>query len=130
MVAKIASDLAKPDGLLEVPADRVAAFLHPLPAWRLWGVGPVTEAALARAGITTIGQLAARPAAELAPFVGGAVADHLVRLAHGEDARIVEPDLAAKSYGDEGTFPADPPDERRGRESSISHSDGLRRRLR
>src|SRR2546426_1161936 len=113
MVAKIASDLAKPDGLLEVPADRVAAFLHPLPAWRLWGVGPVTEAALARAGITTIGQLAARPAAELAPFVGGAAADHLVRLACGQDARVVEPDLAAKSYGEEGTVAADARDDRR-----------------
>jgi len=130
MVAKIASDLAKPDGLLEVPADRVAAFLHPLPAWRLWGVGPVTEAALARAGITTIGQLAARPAAELAPFVGGAAADHLVRLAHGEDARIVEPDLAAKSYGEEGTFAADARDDRSVREAIIGHADAIGRRLR
>src|SRR2546422_6421269 len=130
MVAKIASDLAKPDGLLEVPADRVAAFLHPLPAWRLSGVGPVTEAALARAGITTIGQLAARPAAELAPFVGGAAADHLVRLAGGRDARVVEPDLAAKSYGEEGTFAADARDDRRVREAIIGHAGAVARRLR
>src|SRR4029077_12355078 len=51
MVAKIASDVAKPDGLLEVPPGRVAAFLHPLPVGRLWGVGPVTAAALAGLGV-------------------------------------------------------------------------------
>src|SRR5439155_1308369 len=96
MVAKIASALAKPDGLLEVPADRVAAFLQPLPVGRLWGVGPVTEAALAGAGITTIGELAARPPAELASAVGQTAAEHLVRLARGQDARLVEPDLAAQ----------------------------------
>jgi DNA polymerase-4 len=131
MVAKIASDLGKPDGLLEVPAEGVAAFLHPLPVWRLWGVGPVTEAALARAaGITTIGELATRPVAALAPFVGGAAADHLVRLANGEDARVVEPDLAAKSYGEEGTFAADTRDDRTVREAIVGHADAVARRLR
>src|SRR4029077_7219546 len=112
MVAKIASDLSKPDGLLEVPPDGVAAFLHPLPAGRLWGVGPVTEAALARAGIATIGDLAARPPAQAAAAVGRMAAEHLVRLARGQDARIVQPDLAAKSYGEEGTFGRDAADER------------------
>src|SRR6266849_414033 len=107
MVAKIASDLAKPDGLLEVPAGGVTAFLHPLPVGRLWGVGPVTEAALVRAGIVTIGALAARSPAELASAVGASAAEHLVRLATGDDTRAVEPDLAAKSYGEEGTFGAD-----------------------
>jgi DNA polymerase-4 len=130
MVAKIASDLAKPDGLLEVPADRVAAFLHPLPVGRLWGVGPVTEAALARAGIATIGELRARPVATLAPFVSGAAAEHLVRLANGEDARVVEPDLAAKSYGEEGTFAADTRDDRTVREAIVGHADAVARRLR
>ena len=130
MVAKIASDLAKPDGLLEVPPDGVAAFLHPLPAGRLWGVGPVTEAALARAGIATIGDLAARPLAQVASAVGRMAAEHLVRLARGQDARIVQPDLAAKSYGEEGTFGRDTADERVVRAAIIDHADAVARRLR
>src|SRR5437867_1336693 len=130
MVAKIASDLAKPDGLLEVAAGHVAVFLRPLPVGRLWGVGPVTEAALARAGITTIGELAARPSAALAPFVGAAAADHLVRLASGHDPRIVEPDLAAKSYGEEGTFGRDTAEDGVVREAIIGHADAVARRLR
>jgi len=130
MVAKIASALAKPDGLLEVPADRVAAFLQPLPVGRLWGVGPVTEAALAGAGITTIGELAARPPAELASAVGQTAAEHLVRLARGQDARLVEPDLAAKSYGEEGTFGRDTAEDRVVREAIIGHADAVARRLR
>src|SRR5207249_9136526 len=77
-----------------------------------------------------MGRVAARPAAALAPFVGGAAADHLVRLAHGEDARIVEPDLAAKSYGEEGTFAADARDDRSVREAIIGHADAIGRRLR
>src|SRR5437773_9693391 len=60
MVAKIASALAKPDGLLEVPADRVAAFLHPPPVGPLWGVAAAPEAAFARPGVTPRGQPAAR----------------------------------------------------------------------
>ena len=130
MVAKMASDLAKPDGLLEVPADRVAAFLHLLPVWRLWGVGPVTAAALARAGITTIGELSVRLPAELASAVGATAAEHLVRLANGHDARAVEPDLAAKSYGEEGTFAADTRDDRRVHAAIIDHADAVARRLR
>ena len=70
LIAKIASDVSKPDGLLEVPPHGVTAFLHPLPVGRLWGVGPVTEQALERAGITTIGALAGKSVAELAAHVG------------------------------------------------------------
>src|SRR5262245_35281055 len=92
MIAKIASDLAKPDGLLEVAADGVTAFLAPLPVGRLWGVGPVTEAALGHAGVTTIGDLAAASPAAIAAAVGTTAAAHLARLARGEDARSVEPD--------------------------------------
>src|SRR6185436_19491900 len=58
MVAKIASDVAKPDGLLEVPPEAVRAFLDPLPVGRLWGVGPVTQAALERAAIRTVADVA------------------------------------------------------------------------
>src|SRR5207302_8784109 len=81
-------------------------------------------------GSATTGEIAARRAAELAPFVGGAAADHLVRLACGQDARVVEPDLAAKSYGEEGTFAADARDDRRVREAIIGHADAVARRLR
>ncbi len=130
MIAKIASDVAKPDGLLEVPPDGVAAFLHPLPVGRLWGVGPVTEAALARAGLATIGQLAACAPARLAAVVGRAAAEHLAGLASGRDARVVEPDLEAKSYGEEGTFGEDVRDERRARDAIMVHAEAVARRLR
>jgi DNA polymerase-4 len=129
MVAKIASDFAKPDGLLEVLPDGVAAFLEPLGVGRLWGVGPVTEAALVGAGITTIGQLARTPAAELAAAVGRA-AESLARLARGGDARLVEPDRDARSYGEEGTFGADTRDPSTVRGAIIAHAEAVARRLR
>jgi DNA polymerase-4 len=130
MVAKIASDVSKPDGLLEVPVDGVAEFLHPLPVGRLWGVGPVTEAALARGGIRTIGALAVCPPQELATSVGRSAADHLVRLARGVDARAVEADLEAKSYGEEGTFGEDVRDDVTVRAAIVLHADAVARRLR
>ena len=128
MVAKIASDLSKPDGLLEVLPEDVDAFLRPLPVWRLWGVGPVTQARLADAGIATIGDLARSSA--LASVVGRAAADHLARLARGLDVRAVEPDLAAKSYGEEGTFGADVRDDATVRAALVFHADAVARRLR
>src|SRR5512142_1557983 len=70
LAAKIATDLGKPDGLVVVPEGGVRAFLAPLPVGRLWGVGEVTEAALRRLGIATIGDLAATPEAALASAVG------------------------------------------------------------
>jgi DNA polymerase-4 len=130
MVAKIASDLSKPDGLLEVPSDRVEEFLRPLPVGRLWGVGPVTQAALGRAGITTIGDLAARGSPELAPVVGRPVAEHLVRLARGLDVRAVEPDLEAKSYGEENTFGKDVRDDATVRGAIVIHAEAVAARLR
>ena len=130
MVAKIASDLSKPDGLLEVPADGVLEFLRPLPVGRLWGVGPVTEATLARAGIRTIGELAGRTASALAAFVGRSAAEHLVGLARGLDARTVEPDLDAKSYGEEGTFGEAVRDDATIRGAIVLHAEAVARRLR
>jgi DNA polymerase-4 len=129
MVAKIASEVGKPDGLVEVPPERVAEFLAPLPVERLWGVGPVTHAALARAGIVTIGGLAARAPAELAASVGSA-AEHLIALARGADVRAVEPDREARSYGEEGTFAADTRDDRVVRAAIVAHADAVARRLR
>ena len=109
LAAKIASDLGKPDGLVEVPAGAEAtlAFLAPLPVSRLWGVGKVTEGALADRGIHRIGQLADAPEALLARAVGQRHARALRALARGEDAREVIPDEEAKSIGSEETFDRD-----------------------
>ncbi len=108
MAAKIATDLGKPDGLVVVPQGGVAAFLAPLPVGRLWGVGEVTEAALRRVGVTTIGALAAMPEAALAAAVGGGShARGLRALASGDDPREVVPDEAARSVGAEDTFGED-----------------------
>jgi DNA polymerase-4 len=129
MVAKIASDLSKPDGLAEVAADAVAAFLRPLPAARLWGVGPRTQAALAAAGIVTIGDLATAPVADLGR-VAGPAAEHLQRLARGEDEREVVPDRTARSYGEENTFATDVADDLVVRDALLAHADAVGRRLR
>jgi DNA polymerase-4 len=127
-VAKIASDLAKPNGQREVPADQTRAFLAPLPVGRLWGVGPKTEAALHAAGIRTIGDLAARAPDRLEGTVGGARG--LWELACGIDPRPVEPDRDARSVGAEDTFEED----LRGKEAlqPFIHAQALRvgRRLR
>jgi DNA polymerase-4 len=107
MAAKIATDLGKPDGLVEVPPGGVAAFLDPLPVSRLWGVGRVTEEHLRPLGIATIGDLARTPDAALAAAVGAHHARDLRDLARGEDPREVVPDEAARSIGAEDTFGED-----------------------
>jgi DNA polymerase-4 len=105
--AKIATDVGKPDGLVEVPPGGVAAFLAPLPIGRLWGVGPVTERALRRIGALTIGDLARLPGSAVAAAVGASAAHHLKALAVGDDPREVTPGEEAKSVGAEDTFDAD-----------------------
>src|SRR5262249_50822900 len=130
MVAKIASDLGKPDGLLWVPADAVRAFLDPLPVGRLGGVGRVPEPALAGAGAAPVAALARHGRTALAPFVGDGAAEHLVRLASGDDPRTVERDLAAKSYGEEGTFATDVRDDATARAAIVAHAEAVARRLR
>jgi DNA polymerase-4 len=106
MAAKIATDMGKPDGLVEVPAGGVRAFLAPLPVSRIFGVGPATEAALRRLGVVSVGDLAAADEAALRRALGSAGPD-LARLARGEDPREVEPGVAAKSVGSEDTFEQD-----------------------
>ena len=130
MVAKIGSDCAKPDGLLEVATDGVRAFLSPLPVWRLWGVGPVMQRTLAAAGITTIGSLAVFPRALLVQRVGARATDHLLALANGDDARDVEPDRDAKTYGEENTFGSDVTDSSVVRGAIVEHAEAVARRLR
>ena len=88
-LAKVASGVAKPDGLLEVPPGGELAFLHPLPVERLWGVGPVTADKLRRQGIRTVGQVAQLGEAALVSMLGRAAGSHLHALAHNRDPRPV-----------------------------------------
>ncbi|HEY7867686.1 MAG TPA: DNA polymerase IV [Methylomirabilota bacterium] len=105
-VAKVASDLRKPDGLVVVAPGTEAAFLAPLPVSRLWGVGRVTAAGLEAMGLSTIGQLAAVPAEYLEARFGPS-GRSLRELAHGRDERPVEPFAPPKSMGAEETFGRD-----------------------
>jgi DNA polymerase-4 len=89
-LAKVASAVAKPDGLLFVPPGRELAFLHPLPVERLWGVGPVTSAKLRARGITTVGQVACLRESTLVSLLGRASGRHIHALAHNRDPRTVQ----------------------------------------
>jgi DNA polymerase-4 len=106
-LAKLASGLAKPDGLLVVPADGIFEFLHPLPVSALWGVGQRTAESLHGLGCRTVADVARTPVATLRGAVGVAAAEHLHALANGRDERRVVPDAAEKSIGAEETFPQD-----------------------
>ena len=105
-VAKIASDLKKPDGLVAVEPEAVRSFLAPLPIERMWGVGPVAAERLHAAGFSTIGDLARANPDTLASFLGS-WGRTVNELAQGIDDRPVEPHLPAKSVGAEGTFETD-----------------------
>jgi len=106
-VAKLASDGCKPDGLLHVPADGVAAFLDPLQVGRLWGVGEKTGETLGRLGIRTIGDLGRTPETILQRVLGDVSAHHLWELANGIDPRDVIPYEPPKSVSHEETFERD-----------------------
>jgi DNA polymerase-4 len=98
-LAKVASAVAKPDGLLLVaPADEVA-FLHPLPVERLWGVGPVTATRLHDLGVTTVGEVARFGEGALMTLVGAAAGRHLHALAHNRDPRSVQTRRRRRSMG-------------------------------
>ena len=88
-LAKVASGVAKPDGLLVVPPNGELSFLHPLPVERLWGVGPVTARKLRDRGIATVGQVAWLEEGELVSLLGRASGRHLYALAHNRDPRPV-----------------------------------------
>ena len=105
-LAKIASDLDKPDGFVVVETGAEQAFLDPLPVGRLWGVGKVASRAFARLGIATIGQLRQYPPALLETHFGKMGA-HLWNLAHGIDPRPVVAEHEAKSISHETTFAVD-----------------------
>jgi len=105
-VAKIASDIDKPDGFVVVAPEQVQAFLDPLPVGRLWGVGKVGSRVFERLGIGTIGQLRAYSPRLLQQHFGN-FAEQLWQLAHGNDSRPVVSEREAKSISQETTFPRD-----------------------
>jgi DNA polymerase IV len=105
--AKIASDIDKPDGLRQVAADQLLAFLHPLPISRLWGVGEVTAERLAALGLATIGEVARYPEAALVSRLGAGIGRQLAALARGEDPRLVVGEDEPSSIGHQETFEYD-----------------------
>jgi DNA polymerase-4 len=106
LVAKIASDLDKPDGLLVVTPEQVLDFLAPLPVTRIWGVGPATAERLLALGVKTIADVR-RLDAKLLEQRFGRYGAQLLRLAHGDDTREVEARTQRKSCGSETTFAED-----------------------
>ncbi|WP_344413364.1 DNA polymerase IV [Pseudonocardia ailaonensis] len=98
-LAKVASGVAKPDGLLEVPPGGELAFLHPLPVERLWGVGKVTAAKLHATGIRTVGEVAGLGEPYLESLLGRGSGRHLHALAHNRDPRVVETGVRRRSIG-------------------------------
>ncbi|MFE9203550.1 DNA polymerase IV [Micromonospora sp. NPDC006431] len=98
-LAKVASGVAKPDGLLVVEPGRELAFLHPLPVERLWGVGPVTATKLRDRGIRTVGQVARLDEPTLVSLLGGGAGRHLHALAHNRDPRRVQVGRRRSSMG-------------------------------
>ncbi|WP_347256594.1 DNA polymerase IV [Actinomadura sp. RB99] len=98
-LAKVASGVAKPDGLLVVPPDGELEFLRPLPVRRLWGVGPATAAKLAAYGAVTVGDVADMPEATLVSLLGPGAGRHLHALARNRDPRPVRTGVRRRSMG-------------------------------
>jgi DNA polymerase-4 len=128
-LAKLASDLSKPDGFLVLPEAEVEAFLRDLPVSRLWGVGKQTTRQLEALGLRTIGQLAEWPQAQLSRRFGSLGA-HIWRLAHGIDDRPVTPHRDPKSIGAETTFPEDTDDAEVLRRTLLELAEKVGQRLR
>jgi DNA polymerase-4 len=106
-LAKLLSDAAKPDGMLVVEPGGEQAYLAPLPASRLWGVGPKTFAKLERMGVRTIGDVAALDEQVLVRALGASLGAHVSALARNDDPRDVVPEREVKSIGAEETFAVD-----------------------
>lgn len=128
-LAKIASDVQKPNGLVVVLPGQTQAFLDPLPVGRLWGVGKVTGGVFDRLGIHTIEQLRGLPVEKLRRDFG-AQGDHFWKLARGIDDRAVVPDREAKSISHETTFTTDITDREISRARLLDLTEQIMRRLR
>jgi len=129
MVAKIASAAAKPDGILEVPAEQVRAFLAPLSVRAVWGVGPVGAERLRVAGFEKLGELADCDPGPLRRAVGQWGVE-IARLARGEDIREVEAYREPKSYSEENTFADDISETKHLEATILTHAESVARRLR
>ena len=128
-VAKLASDLEKPDGLVIVPPDRVQAFLDPLPIKRLWGVGAATLPKFEELGVHTFGAARELSETQLAERFGES-GQHFYELVRGVDERPVVPDREAKSLSHETTFAADIADREYLRSVLLGQVEQVARRLR
>jgi DNA polymerase IV len=111
-LAKIASQVAKPDGLVIVDPDTELDFLHGLPVELMWGVGPVTKGRLAAIGVNTIGQLAMTPEWSLERLLGPAASEKLAALAWNRDLREVKTHRRAQSAGAQSALGRKPAEER------------------
>src|SRR5215468_10829035 len=129
-LAKIASQVAKPDGLVVVDAERELEFLHELPVELMWGVGPVTKARLAEKGVLTIGQLAQAPGERLERLLGRAVGSKLEALAWNCDAREIQAQPRARSAGAQSALGRRPAAERIYRPTLWHLADRVATRLR
>ena len=129
-LAKIASQVAKPDGLVVVDPTAELAFLHDLPVGLMWGVGPVTEAKLARNGVTTIGQLAATPGWSLERLLGQAAGEKLGALAWNRDPRAIVTKRRAHSAGAQSAIGRKPAKESVYRPTLLHLADRVATRLR
>lgn len=131
-LAKLASDMQKPDGLTIVPRARaeIIAFLAPLPVKRLWGVGRATSESLYQIGIQTVADIQNTPESTLSHMIGKHGARHLRRLAFGEDAREIELDRVEKSISKEHTFATDCRDVERLHQTLADLVEDVGRRLR
>jgi DNA polymerase IV len=130
LVAKIATEQAKPNNIRIVPVGEEAAFLAPLPVRALWGVGPKTAAILKGLGIETIGQIAQARSDELAYRLGKNGAADLLRRAHGSDESPVEDERVVKQISQETTFVKDVADVKYLRATLLELSEGVGRHLR
>jgi DNA polymerase-4 len=129
-LAKIASDLEKPDGLVRLSLDVVPRRLHPLPVERLWGVGPKTAAKLHTLGLVSVGDLLRQPPHRLETALGPALAGHLCALARGEDDRPVASSREAKSISQERTYAVDLRAAEEIDRALVARSEGVARELR
>lgn len=129
LVAKIACRLGKPDGLMVVPPGQERATLAPLPIRFLWGVGPVLGDKLTALGIRTVGELAQADTERVARAAGDR-ASYFVELAQGVDDRMVVPERAPKSIGEESTFDRNVSDRDTVAQAIVAHSEEVARRLR
>ena len=129
-LAKLASDLEKPDGLVVFPLEDVPGRLWLLPVERLWGVGPKSAARLHALGLESIGDLVRAGEERLAATLGSAAAHHLLSLSRGEDPRAVVPGREAKSISEERTYESDLHDPDAIEEALLERSEGVARALR